>query len=252
MKLARRLALVTGGASGLGEATVQWLLAMDAFVAVIDKDATRLQAMQGLAPERLATAAIDVSDEVAVASFLDASIARFGELRLCVNAAGVGGLGATATPEGPLPMAELRRIFEVNLFGTFNVARLAAARMLHNRPEGEADERGLIVNVSSISAFQPLEGAAAYCASKAAVAALTRPMAYDLARHGVRVNAVAPGIFETPMLASLPPDVKRDLAANVPFPQRCGKPAEFAAAVATLVDNPYFNGTVLRLDGAAR
>ena len=123
--------------------------------------------------------------------------------------------------------------------------------MLHNRPEGEADERGLIVNVSSISAFQPLEGAAAYCASKAAVAALTRPMAYDLAHHGVRVNTVAPGMFETPMLASLPPDVQQGLAASVPFPKRCGKPAEFAAAVAVLVDNPYFNGTVLRLDGAA-
>jgi len=252
MKLAQRLALVTGGASGLGEATVRWLLAEGACVAIIDRDTTRLRAVQGLAPERLSSAAIDVSDEDGVAAFMDRAIARFGELRLCVNAAGVGGMGATATPDGPLPMAEVRRIFEVNLFGTFNVARLAAARMLHNVPEGDANERGLIVNVSSISAFQPLEGAAAYCASKAAVAALTRPMAYDLARHGVRVNSVAPGIFETPMLASLPPDVKQQLAASIPFPPRCGEPAEFAAAIATLVHNTYFNGTVLRLDGAAR
>nr|WP_315425832.1 SDR family NAD(P)-dependent oxidoreductase [uncultured Albidiferax sp.] len=252
MKIAQCLALVTGGASGLGEATVRWLLAENAFVAIIDQDAARLQAVQELAPERLTTAAVDVSDESAVSRFLDASIARFGELRLCVNAAGVGGFGATATPDGPVPMAEVRRIFEVNLFGTFNVARLAAARMLHNRPEGESNERGLIVNVSSISAFQPLEGAAAYSASKAAVAALTRPMAYDLARHGIRVNAVAPGLFETPMLASLPPEVKAGLAASVPFPQRCGDPAEFAAAIASLAHNTYFNGTVLRLDGAAR
>ena len=252
MKLAQRLALVTGGASGLGEATVRWLLSENAFVAVIDRDAERLRMVQATAPERLATAAIDVSDEDAVARFLDESIAHFGELRLCVNAAGVGGMGATATLDGPVPMAEVRRIFEVNLFGTVNVARLAAARMLHNRPEDESNERGLIVNVSSISAFQPLEGAAAYCASKAAVAALTRPMAYDLARHGVRVNAVAPGLFETPMTASLPADVKAALAASVPFPPRCGEPAEFAAAVASLAHNTYFNGTVLRLDGAAR
>ncbi|HSV46424.1 MAG TPA: SDR family NAD(P)-dependent oxidoreductase, partial [Ramlibacter sp.] len=222
------------------------------FVAVIDRDAARLRMVQTMAPERLATAAIDVSDEAAVAGFIDQAIARFGELRLCVNAAGVGGMGATATPEGPVPMAQVRRIFEVNLFGTFNVARLAAARMLHNRPEGDTGERGLIVNVSSISAFQPLEGAVAYSASKAAVAALTRPMAHDLARYGVRVNAVAPGLFETPMTASLPGELKAGLAASVPFPPRCGDPAEFAAAVASLAHNTYFNGTVLRLDGAAR
>lgn len=245
------LALVTGGASGLGEAAVRWLLTTHAGIAVIDRDGARLAALQASHPERIAGAALDVCDEAAVEQFMDAAIARFGPLRLCINAAGVGGMGATATPEGPLPMAEFRRIFEVNVFGTFNVARLAAARMLHNAPD-ESGERGQIINVSSISAFQPLEGAAAYSASKAAVAALTRPMAYDLAGYGVRVNAIAPGLFDTPMTASLPPDVMQKVAASIPFPQRSGTPDEFAAAIASLVGNRYFNGTVLRLDGAAR
>lgn len=249
--MTQHLALVTGGASGLGEAAVRWLLAADAFVAVIDRDSARLAALQAEQPQRIAGAALDVCDEAAVERFIDAAIARFGPLRLCIAAAGVGGVGATATPDGPLPMAEFRRIFEVNVFGTFNIARLAAARMLHNVPDA-GGERGQIINVSSISAFQPMEGAAAYSASKAAVAALTRPMAHDLARYGIRVNAIAPGMFDTPMLGSLPPELKQALAASIPFPPRCGEPAEFAAAVASLVDNRYFNGTVLRLDGAAR
>jgi NAD(P)-dependent dehydrogenase (short-subunit alcohol dehydrogenase family) len=251
MKVEPGLALVTGGASGLGEAVVHWLLTTQAGIGVIDLDSARLTALQTSHPERIVGAALDICDEAAVERFIDSAIARFGPLRICINAAGVGSMGATATPQGPLPMAEFRRPFEINVFGTFNVARLAAARMLHNTPQASG-ERGQIINVSSISAFQPFEGAAAYSASKAAVAALTRPMAHELARYGIRVNAIAPGIFDTPMLASLPPEVMQASVATVAFPPRCGTPEEFAAAVASLVGNPYFNGTVLRLDGAAR
>jgi NAD(P)-dependent dehydrogenase (short-subunit alcohol dehydrogenase family) len=251
MDISGSTAIVTGGASGLGAATVQRLVADGASVAILDIDATRGRALER-ADGRVVFECADVTDEAATERAIESIAARLGPIRVLVNAAGFGSMGATATPSGPLPLAEFRRLIDVNLVGSFNVARLVAARMIHNAPVGASGERGVIIHTGSIAGIEGHAGMAAYSASKAGVIALTVPMALDLAPHGIRVCSIAPGLFETPLLVNLPPGVHEQLVRTIPFPPRGGQPPEFAALVATIVANAYLNGCVIRIDGCAR
>jgi 3-hydroxyacyl-CoA dehydrogenase/3-hydroxy-2-methylbutyryl-CoA dehydrogenase len=244
-------AIVTGGASGLGAATVERLTEVGARVAILDVDGKRGEAL-ARADSRVVFERADVTDEAATERAIDAVVARLGPIRVLVNAAGFGSMGATATAAGPLPLADFRRLVDVNLVGTFNVSRLVAARMIHNSPIGASGERGVIIHTASIAGVEGHAGMAAYSASKAGVIALTVPMALDLAPHGIRVCSIAPGLFDTPLLANLPPGMHEQLVRTIPFPQRGGQPPEFAALVASIVDNAYLNGCVIRLDACAR
>lgn len=230
-------ALVTGGSSGLGLATAQALAAAGASVTVLDL---------AEAPPGFAFVHADVRSEDDVRSALDATE----NLRVLVNCAGVATPGRTVGKEGPLPLATFERIVGINLLGTFNVIRLAADRMMQLDPIGE--ERGVIVTTASVAAFDGQIGQVAYSASKAGVAGMTLPLAREFAQHQIRVMTIAPGIFETPMMAGLPQEAQDSLASQVPHPSRLGRPSEYAALVQHIVENPMLNGETIRLDGAIR
>lgn len=242
-------ALVTGGASGLGLATGRRLRALGADVTLLD--------LAGEALDRAAqdidcrAVPCDVTDseqaEQAVAAATEAS----GPARLLVNCAGIAPAGRIVGKNGPLPLDRFEQVIKVNLIGTFNLMRLATADMIATDPN-EGGERGVIVNTASVAAFDGQIGQAAYAASKGGVAALTLPAARELARHGIRVVTIAPGIFETAMLKGLPEDVQRSLGESVPFPPRLGRPDEYADLVVAIVNNPMLNGETIRLDGALR
>lgn len=239
---------VTGAGSGLGEATARALAAAGARVTVIDLNAgaaARVAAeINGLA------APVDVASEDA-AEALDRTVAAQGPLRGLVNCAGIGGAARILGRDGPMKLADFERILRVNLTGTFNMMRLAAARMQANDPD-PGGERGAIVNTASAAAFDGQMGQTAYAASKGGIVALALPAARDLARVGIRVNTVAPGLFRTPLLAELPAEVQKGLAAAIPFPNRLGDPAEFAQAVIYCLTSLYLNAEVIRLDGGLR
>ena len=253
MHIADTVAIVTGGASGLGEATVLRLLAGGARVGIFDVNEGRGQALAARHAGRAVFARVDVADEPSVVAGIAAVKAACGALHVLVNCAGIPGyIGRTVSKKGPFPLAEFAKVIQVNLIGTFNVARLAAAEMLKNEPAGASGERGLIVNTASLAAFEGQMGQAAYSASKAGVLGLTLPMTRDLSQFGVRVCAIAPGLFETPMGAGTPPEVKARLIETLEFPKRLGDPAEFASLVAHLIENAYLNGEVIRLDAGTR
>jgi NAD(P)-dependent dehydrogenase (short-subunit alcohol dehydrogenase family) len=243
------VALVTGGASGLGGATVRRLVADGAKAVIVD--------LPGSAGEQLATelgdgirfAPADVRDPEQVQAAVDTA-ASLGELRVVVTCAGVATPGRVVGRRGPLDLDAFRTVVEINLVGTFNVLRLGAAAMLGNEPVD--GDRGVVVMTASIAAYDGQVGQAAYAASKAGVVGLTLSAARDLADKAIRVVTVAPGTFETPMMAGMPPEVKATLEAQVPHPSRMGDPAEYAALVRHIVDNPMLNGEVIRLDGALR
>jgi len=244
-----KVALVTGGASGLGLATVERLFQDDSQVVIAD-----LPASDGAAvAERLGPGAVfvpvDVTDEVQVGAAVSAATG-LGELAVVVNCAGVANAIRTVGKKGPFPLAQFERVVAVNLTGTFNVVRLAAAAMALNTARGE--EAGVIVNTASIAAFDGQAGQAAYASSKAGVSGLTLPLARDLAKYRIRVVAVAPGIFMTPLLEGLPADAVKSLGAQVPHPRRLGQPEEFAGLVSHIIANPLLNGETIRLDGAIR
>jgi len=239
---------VTGGGSGLGEATARALAGMRAKVTVIDLNPEAAARIAGEIGGHAAAA--DVADE-AIADALDAAIATQGPLRGLVNCAGIGGAARIVGRDGPMPLAAFERIIRVNLVGTFNMMRLAAARMQGNDPEA-GGERGAIVNTASLAAFDGQMGQVGYAASKGGIVSMALPAARDLARAGIRVNTIAPGIFRTPLLAELPEDVQSGLYASVPFPHRLGDPAEFADAVLFALTNSYLNAEVIRLDGGLR
>jgi len=241
MEIAGRAFLLAGGGSGLGAATA-WMLE-DAGGRVVVAD---VQRREGIG--RFVEA--DVCDEAAVQHAIDAA-RELGELSGAVNCAGIGGAGLVVGKERPLPLDAFRRVVEVNLVGTFNVLRLAAAAMTGNEPNADG-ERGVVVNTASNAAYEGQIGQAAYSASKGGVASLTLPVARELARHGIRVMTIAPGPADTPMLAQLRDDVRASLEAQVPFPSRLARPEEYAALVRHIVENPYLNGEVIRLDGALR
>jgi NAD(P)-dependent dehydrogenase (short-subunit alcohol dehydrogenase family) len=252
MQIAGSGAFVTGGASGLGEATARLLAQRGARVALFD-----LPRSAGAEVEKsIGTAARflpgDVTDPASVEAALDEAIAAFGGIRAVVNCAGIGSAARTVGKQGePFPLDVFRRTIEVNLTGTFNVIRLAAARMVTNAPDA-GGERGAVVNTASIAAFDGQIGQAAYSASKGGIVGLTLPVARDLARHGVRVCTIAPGLFRTPLLAGLPEPAREALGKTIPFPPRLGEPAEFAALACHILENPMLNGEVIRLDGALR
>lgn len=239
---------VTGGGSGLGKAVVLALAGRGARVTVIDRNA------EGAA--RVAAAIggfalpLDVTDEGAGAE-LDRTIATMGPLRGLVNCAGIGGASRIVGRDGPMALDGFERIIRVNLMGTFNMMRLAAARMQSNTPDTDGG-RGAIVNTASVAAFDGQIGQAAYAASKGGIVSLALPAARELARFGIRVNTVAPGIFMTPLLAELPQEVQDGIAASIPFPNRLGDPSEFAEVVLMCLTNSYLNAEVIRLDGGVR
>jgi NAD(P)-dependent dehydrogenase (short-subunit alcohol dehydrogenase family) len=249
MKIAHRTAFVTGGASGLGEACVRRIVAAGGRALIADRDETRGPALASELGVRFVR--VDVTDEASVQAALDVAVAEFGGVDICVQCAGVVHGEKILGRNGPHALASFSRVIGVNLIGTFNVLRLVAAAMEKNAP-GDDGERGILVNTASIAAFEGQLGQAAYAASKGGVASLTLPAARELASKGIRVVAIAPGIFATPMMASLPEAVQASLAAQSPFPPRLGRADEFAALVEHVIGNVMLNGCVLRLDGALR
>ncbi|EAQ04262.1 hypothetical protein OB2597_08969 [Pseudooceanicola batsensis HTCC2597] len=241
-------ALVTGGGSGLGQAVARMLADEGAKVTVLDRNAEAAEAMAKEVSG--AAAAGDVTSEEDVQRAVDTADA-LAPLRIVVNCAGIGPPEKMVGRNGPMPLANFETVIKVNLIGTFNVMRLAAACMLAKEPLDD-NARGAIVNTASVAAFDGQIGQAAYSASKGGIVGMTLPVARELARSGVRVNTIAPGIFETPLLASLPEEAKQSLGMQVPYPSRLGTPAEFADAVRFLVGNQYMNGEVIRLDGSIR
>ncbi len=245
MDLSNSRAIVTGGASGLGAATAAHFRKMGAQVTVLDLDHAGEAAATAMGAGFAQT---DVTDEASVAAALDHAVGLMGGIDICVNCAGIATGEKTLGRDGPHRLSSFRRTVEINLIGSFNVLRLAAERMaLNDRPEN-----GVIVNTASIAAFDGQKGQAAYAASKAGIAGMTLPLARDLAGQRIRVCAIAPGIFGTPMLKGLPQDVQDSLAAEVTFPKRLGDPDEYARMAAFIVQSEYMNGEVIRLDGALR
>jgi NAD(P)-dependent dehydrogenase (short-subunit alcohol dehydrogenase family) len=251
VQIAGHTFLITGGASGLGAATARRLAAAGARVLICDVSGEQGNRLAGELGERALFKAADVTDESQVAAAVAAARARFGAVHGAVSCAGIAPGERVLGKDGPHRLDTFRRAVEINLVGTFNVLRLAAQAMESNAPDAEG-ERGVIVNTASIAAYDGQIGQAAYGASKAGVAGLTLPAARELARIGVRVMTIAPGIFETPMVAGFSPGLQEALAAQVPFPRRLGKPDEFAALVEHIILNPMLNGEVIRLDGALR
>jgi len=251
MQLKGSTFIVTGGASGLGEASARTLAAGGANVVIADMQTERGAA---IAKEIGATARFvkcDVTSEADAKAAVAAAVSSFGGLQGLINCAGIGGAEKTIGKEGPHALASFARIINVNLIGTFNMIRLAADAMAKGQPNA-GGERGVIVNTASVAAFDGQIGQAAYSASKGGIVGMTLPIARDLARSGIRVMTIAPGIFETPMLKGLPQEVQDSLGAQVPFPSRLGKPDEYAALMKHIVENSMLNGEVIRLDGAIR
>jgi NAD(P)-dependent dehydrogenase (short-subunit alcohol dehydrogenase family) len=241
--------LVTGGASGLGEATVRAVLAGGASAVIVDLPASRGAELADELGERVLFAPADVRDEDQVQAAVDAA-AGFGTLRVAVNCAGVATPGRVIGKRGVLPLEAFRTVIDINLVGTFNVLRLAAAEMINNFPVD--GDRGVVVMTASVAAFDGQIGQAAYAASKGGIAALTLSAARDLADKAIRVMTIAPGVMETPMMAGLPGETRTILEALVPHPARLGRPAEYAQLVDAIIANPLLNGEVIRLDGALR
>ena len=245
-------AVVTGGVSGLGLAVAQRLVADGGKVALLDvNDDKGAQAVAALGEANARYFRTDVTDEAGVAATLAAAREFLGGLNAAVSCAGILGSGRVLGKDGPMPLDGFTRTVMVNLVGSFNVAKAAADLIQHN-PPGEDGERGVIVNTASVAAYEGQIGQAAYSASKGGVVGMTLPMARELARFGIRVMTIAPGIFWTPMVDGMPENVQQSLAASIPFPSRLGKPEEFADLVAYILGNTYLNGETIRLDGATR
>jgi 3-hydroxyacyl-CoA dehydrogenase/3-hydroxy-2-methylbutyryl-CoA dehydrogenase len=244
-------ALVAGGASGLGAATVRALHEAGASVLIADLNAELGEALASELGERASFAPADVTDPEAVSAAVEAAAGVDGGLRISVCCAGVGWAGRVSGKQGPHDLDIYSKVIGVNLIGTFNVLRLVCAAMSSNEP-GDDGERGVCVNTASIAAFDGQIGQAAYASSKAGVVGLTLPAARDMAGRGVRVATIAPGTFDTPMLAALPQERRDALGAEIPFPSRLGKPAEYASLALEIIRNPMINGETIRLDGALR
>ena len=251
MQLRRSTFIVTGGASGLGAATARMAVDDGGNVVIADLDELRGTALAGELGDAARFVRTDVTDEASAEAAVAAAVNGFGAVHALVNCAGIVHGEKVVGKEGAHSLATFARAVNINLIGTFNLIRLAAQAMAKNAPN-ENGERGVIINTASVAAFDGQIGQAAYSASKAGVVGMTLPIARELARSGIRVMTIAPGLFETPMMASLTPEVQQALGKMVPFPPRLGKPAEFASLVREIVANPMLNGEVIRLDGAIR
>ena len=249
MKIEGNTFLVSGGASGLGGATSTLLANAGANVVIADLNKDKGEALARELNAKFSET--NVTDEESVKRAVGEAVSLFGRLDGAINCAGIGVAEKTVGKDGPHSLASFKRVIEVNLIGTFNVIRLAAAQMSGQAPHSSG-ERGVIINTASVAAFDGQIGQAAYSASKGGIVGMTLPIARDLARSGIRVVTIAPGLFDTPLLAGLPEDVKKVLGAQVPFPSRLGNPAEFAALARHIIENEMLNGEVIRLDGALR
>ena len=251
MEISGKVAAITGGASGLGRATAEMIIANGGQVAIMDMNLELAQATA----EELGNAKayeVNVVDETSVAKAV-ADIAKdFGSIHINVNCAGIGPPGRTVGKDGPLAMKRFNMVVQVNLIGTFSTLSQCAAVMAGNQPEGTGLERGVVINTASVAAFDGQVGQAAYAASKAGVVGMTLPVARDLSRQGVRVCTIAPGIFDTPMMAGAPDQVRAPLIDMVQYPKRLGLPPEYALLAQQIIQNPYLNGETIRLDGAIR
>lgn len=246
MQIAGKTALVTGAASGLGAASARMLLQGGANVVMVDRNEA-----EGLGPRSVAVTA-DVSDPAQMEAAVEKAVTRFGGLHMLVHCAGIGHpLRVLGKDGGAAPLDSFARVVQVNLIGTYNTLRLCAAAMNRNAAEASG-EKGVMVLTASIAAFDGQVGQASYAASKGGVVGMTLPVARDLARHGIRVVTIAPGIFDTPMLAGLSDEVRASLGAQVPFPARLGRPEEYAQLAQSIIENEMLNGEVIRLDGALR
>ena len=251
MKIENRVAVITGGASGLGEACARLFAQAGARVALLDMARDKGEALAGELGEAALFCPADVSDEESTIAAMNRVTQTFGAVHLAVNCAGIGAPAKVLGKDGPMSMAVFRKVVEVNLVGTMNVIRLAAEQMVKNPPDDEG-ERGVVINTASSAAFEGQIGQASYSASKAGIVGMTLPIAREFAEYGIRVNTIAPGLFDTPLLAQLPDQVKQALGQMVPFPQRLGRPLEFALLARHIVENPMINGETIRLDGALR
>jgi len=250
MKIEGQVAVVTGGGSGLGEAVARELARQGAKVAVLDVNAANAQRVAGEIGGVGLVA--DITDTASLTAALDAAEAALGTARIVMNIAGIGTARRVVGKDGtPAPLEDFERVIRVNLIGTYNVIRLTAARMVRLEPLVDG-ERGVMLMTASVAAFDGQVGQEAYSASKGGIVSMTLPLARDLARHGIRVCTVAPGLFETPLMKQLPEPVQQSLAASIPFPPRLGRPDEFAALAAHIVTNVHLNGETIRLDGALR
>ena len=249
MDISGHVALVTGGASGLGLATTKRLLAAGAKVVIVDLPRSNGAEVEAEHAGSVRFAPADVRDEAQISAALDIA-AELGDLRAVVNCAGIGDAIKVVGKDGPYPLDMFQRIIEINLIGTFNVIRLAAARM--QRLDLIGEERGVIINTASVAAFEGQIGQAGYSASKGGVVALTLPVARELAASMIRVNTIAPGLFDTPLLAGLPEPARVSLGQQVPHPSRLGTPDEYGLLVTQIIVNPMINGETIRLDGAIR
>ena len=252
MDLNSKTAFITGGASGLGLATARNFVASGANVFLYDLNSEALELAVAELGQKAAWHAGDVADENEVKQAIEKAKKEFGTIHINVNSAGIGGASRTVGKGGPMPLEKFEHSVRVNFIGTFNVLRLCAEVMQLNEPQTEDGERGVIINVASIAAFDGQTGQAGYAASKGGIVAMTLPIARDLAKRGVRIMTVAPGVFETPLLAKAPDEVKESLIAITQFPKRLGFPAEFAQEVAHIVNCSYLNGETIRLDAGIR
>ena len=241
MNLTSQIAIVTGGASGIGKACVEALRSRGVRVAVWDRQAGTDDFIH-----------CDVSDASSIEQALQDTIALIGVPRICINCAGIAPAARMVGREGPMPLDAFKQVIDINLVGTFNVMRVVADAMTRLPLLPDSEERGIIINTASIAAFEGQMGQTAYSASKGGVVAMTLPAARELAQHAIRVNAIAPGLIATPMLLTMPQEVQDSLAVTVPFPKRFGAPEEFAALMIHLIENTLINGEVIRLDGALR
>lgn len=252
MELQDKVAFITGGASGLGLAAARKLVHSGSKVFLFDLNADAAEQAAAEFGDSAGWHSGDVSDETAVAEAIGKAKSQFGTIHINVNSAGIGGAARTVGKNGPMPLEKFEHIVRVNLIGTFNVLRLCAEVMQVNDPQTDDQERGVIINVASIAAFDGQTGQAGYAASKGGIVAMTLPIARDLAKRGIRVMTVAPGVFETPLLAAAPDEVKEPLIAITQFPKRLGNPDEFAEEVAHIVRCSYLNGETIRLDAGIR
>ncbi len=245
------VALISGGASGLGAASARAIVSSGGRVVLLDRDPARGEALAAELGEAARFAETDVTDEGSVQTARDWGLSVFGRIDVAVNCAGIAIASKTVGKDGAHPLADFQRSIDINLVGSFNVARLAAEAMQDNAPDADG-QRGVIIHTASVAAYEGQKGQPAYAASKGGVVGMTLPMARDLAPQGIRVMSIAPGLFMTPMLAGLPDAAQEALAAQPLFPKRLGHPEEFGAMVNTIIASPYLNGSVIRLDGGIR
>jgi 3-hydroxyacyl-CoA dehydrogenase/3-hydroxy-2-methylbutyryl-CoA dehydrogenase len=245
------IAVVTGGASGLGEATVRTLAENGARAAIFDLQVEKGEALARELGDKVIFVNTDITSDESTRAAVDETVKSFGGINVAVNCAGVADAGKILSKKGPLSLGHFNKVIQVNLVGTVNIIRLAAEQMVKNNPNGDG-EKGVIVNTASAAAFDGQIGQVAYSASKAAVVGITLPIARECADYGIRVMTIAPGLFNTPMLAALPEPVRESLGKMVPFPPRLGNPSEYAQLVKHIIENPMLNGEVIRLDGAIR